>query len=409
VTDVNQIVALLKRGTAQIIPEQDMSKKLSKNKPLKIKLGMDPTSPDLHLGHAVVLSKLRQFQELGHAVIFLIGDFTARIGDPTGRSKTRPALTEEAIAHNTKTYFEQVSKILDPRKVTVRYNSEWLDQLSIKEMIKLCGKVTLSRIIERDDFAKRLAEKQPIGFHELLYPMFQGYDSVALEADVELGGTDQTFNLLMGRFLQEHYGQEPQLVMTVPLLEGIDGSAKMSKSLGNAVGLAEPACQAFGKLMSMPDRAMWRYFSLLLQATDEQISQMQERMAAGTLHPMALKKTMARDIVAKFWSPNEADDAFASFEAVFQKKDYSKAQEVSLPAGTPNTLWIVDFLRAVGALTTSSEAKRLIDAGAVEIDGHKVVDFKETVTWNVGMTVKIGKHRIYKIGLTPLQSVVSTD
>ncbi|HZW61884.1 MAG TPA: tyrosine--tRNA ligase, partial [Candidatus Babeliales bacterium] len=272
--DVKSILAQLKRGTVQILPEDELLKKLSKGKPLKIKLGMDPTSTDLHLGHAVVLSKMKQFQDLGHDIIFLIGDFTARIGDPTGRSKTRPPLTEEEIAHNTKTYFDQVSKILDPKKITVRYNSEWLDALTMKEMVKLCGKVTLARLTEREDFAKRIAENQTIGFHELLYPLFQGYDSIALHADIELGGTDQTFNLLMGRFLQEHYGQEGQVIITVPLLEGLDGHAKMSKSLGNAVGIAEPADQAFGKLMSMPDALMWRYFHLLLDKDQDEISQM---------------------------------------------------------------------------------------------------------------------------------------
>jgi tyrosyl-tRNA synthetase len=395
--DLSSTIALLKQGTAQIIPEDELLKKISKNKPLTIKLGMDPTSPDLHLGHAVVLKKMRQFQDLGHTIIFLIGDFTARIGDPTGRSKTRHPLTEEAIAHNTQTYFEQVSKILDPKKITIRYNAEWLDKLAIKDMVKLCGKVTLARIIEREDFAKRLEEQQPIGFHELLYPLFQGYDSVALHADVELGGTDQTFNLLMGRFLQEQYGQEPQVIMTVPLLEGLDGHAKMSKSLGNAIGITEPADQAFGKLMSMPDALMWRYFALLLNKDTTELSIMQERVAGGSTHPMELKKTLAHNIIAQFWSPAEAESALSSFEAVFQKKDYSQAHEIMLPAGTTQTVWIVDFLRALGAINTSTELRRLVEAGAVELDGVKVRDFKAMVTWHSGMTVKVGKHRIYRI------------
>ncbi len=404
--DLNSIAAQLTQGTAQVIPADELLKKLSKNKPLKIKLGMDPTSPDLHLGHAVVLLKMRQFQDLGHEIIFLIGDFTARIGDPTGRSKTRPPLTEEDIARNTKTYFEQVSKILDPNKMTVRYNSEWLDQLSIKDMVKLCGKVTLARIIEREDFAKRLAENQSIGFHELLYPLFQGYDSVALHADVELGGTDQTFNLLMGRFLQEHYGQEPQLIMTVPLLEGLDGSAKMSKSLGNAIGITEPADQAFGKLMSMSDHLMWRYFELLLAKSQDEIKKMQADVTSGALHPMTLKKSMAHAIITKFWSSSEADQAQQSFEALFQKRDYSKAQVRELPLiNKKNPLWIVEFVTEIlihDTIMSSSEIRRLMEAGGLEINGEKKMDVKENLEWRVGeiYIVRIGKHRIYKIKIT---------
>lgn len=247
-------------STEQTIPLDEFKKKLSTGKKLKIKLGADPTAPDLHLGHAVVLAKLRQFQDLGHEIIFLIGDFTARIGDPTGKSKTRPPLTEEQIKTNAKTYLEQVGKILDLSKTTLRYNSEWLGALSSTEWVKLCGQVTLARIIEREDFANRIANKQSVGFHELLYPIMQGYDSVELKADVELGGTDQTFNLLMGRYLQEQYGQEPQVIMTVPLLKGLDGVHKMSKSLGNSIGLTDPADQAYGKLMSMSDDLMWHYY-----------------------------------------------------------------------------------------------------------------------------------------------------
>lgn len=388
---------IIKNGAAQVLPEEALQKKLSSGKKLKIKLGMDPTSPDLHLGHAVVLTKMKEFQDLGHEVIFLIGDFTARIGDPTGRSKTRPPLTEEQIQHNTKTYFDQVSRILDPKKVTIRYNSEWLDKLSAKEIVRLCAQVTLARLTEREDFASRIAEHQPIGFHELLYPLFQGYDSVALHADVELGGTDQTFNLLMGRFLQEQYGQEAQVILTMPLLEGLDGSAKMSKSLGNAIGLTESADQAFGKLMSMPDLMMWRYLKLLVGLSQEQISILEERVASGATHPMEMKKTMAQDVVAKFWSPEEAVKARESFEAVFQKKDYSKAQEIAVPAGTANPIWIVDFLKALGAIQSSSEAKRLIESGAVALDDQIIKDFKAQISWKSGMTVKVGKHRIYQI------------
>ena len=385
------------QGTVQVIPEGELEKKFAKGKKLNIKLGMDPTSPDLHLGHAVVLSKLKQFQDLGHNVIFLIGDFTSRIGDPSGKSKTRPSLSDEEIAQNMKTYFEQVGKILDPNKVQVRYNSEWLSKLDMADFIKLAAKVTVARLIEREDFKNRIEQKQPISFHELLYPIFQGYDSVVLDADVELGGTDQTFNLLMGRFLQEQFGKDPQVVITMPLLEGLDGTQKMSKSLGNVIGLAEPANEAFGKLMSISDTLMWRYFELLLGTPAAEMSQMQERVASGNLHPMSLKKDMAHKIVAKFWSAKEADEARATFEALFQKKDYSKAQEVSLPSDTQNPIWVVDLLKAIGAIKTSSEAKRLIEAGALTIDGQTISDFKASISWKQGMIIKAGKHRIYQL------------
>lgn len=386
-----------KRGTAQIIPEQEFEKKLASKKKLKIKLGLDPTAPDLHLGHAVVLGKMKQFQDAGHEVIFLIGDFTSKIGDPSGKSKTRPPLTDAQIQENMKTYFDQVSKILDPQKLSVRYNSEWLAPLDMADIIKLASKITVAQLIEREDFKNRLANKQPISFHELLYPILQGYDSVALHADVELGGTDQTFNLLMGRVLQEAYGQEPQVIITVPLLEGLDGVQKMSKSLNNAIGLNEPADQAFGKLMSISDQLMWRYFELLLGKTKADLSRMEERVASGNLHPMELKKDMARQIIAKYWSASEAEKAFASFEAVFQKKDYSKAQQITLPKGTANPIWIVDLLKTIDAIKTSSEAKRIIESGGVEIDGKQIQDFKAEVSWRSGSTIKVGKHRIYTI------------
>lgn len=395
--DPNREFERLKKGTAQVIPEDEFLTKLKSGKQLKVKLGADPTAPDLHLGHVVVLNKMREFQEAGHEVIFLIGDFTARIGDPTEKSKTRPPLSEEEIAKNTTTYFEQVSKILDPEKTTITFNSRWLDALSSKEMIQLCAKTTLARLIEREDFAQRIRNNQSIGFHELLYPLCQAYDSVALKADVELGGTDQTFNLLFGRFLQEQYGQEPQVIMTVPILEGLDGVEKMSKSLGNYIGLAEPADKAYGKLMSISDKLMWRYMKLLLHNTDEEISILQERVAAGTTHPMELKKEVAYNIIAAYWSPDEADKAQEKFEALFQKRDYSQAQEIEIPAHSPNPIWIVDFLRLLGAISTTSEAKRLIEENAVKYDGIAITDFKAQITWKSGMTVKVGKHRIYQI------------
>lgn len=380
---------IIKAGTVSVTPEDQLKKKLASGKKLKIKLGMDPTAPDLHLGHAVVLKKMKQFQDLGHEAIFLIGDFTARIGDPTGKSKTRPPLTVEAIEKNTKTYFEQVGKILDTTKATIVYNSHWLAKLTAEDMVWLCAKTTLARLIEREDFANRLEKNQPIGFHELLYPLLQGYDSVDLKADVELGGTDQTFNLLKGRFLQEQFGQEPQVVITTPLLEGLDGVEKMSKSLGNYIGLAEPAHEAFGKLMSISDDLMWRYYEVLLQKTPAQIKTLK------TEHPMEAKKRLAHEVVSTFWSKDEADKARDQFSAVFQKGDLSKAETVSLPKGTANPLWIVDLLKLLNAISSSSEAKRLIESGSILLDGTAVKDFKAEVVWTPGMTIKVGKHRVY--------------
>lgn len=394
---MSHVIEQLLVGTHTVLPLDALAKKLEKNKPLIIKLGMDPTSPDLHLGHAVVLSKLRQFQDLGHTIVFLIGDFTARIGDPTGRSKTRPALTEEQIKLNSKTYFDQVGKILDPKKVIVRYNSEWLDALESREWVKLCGQVTLARLIEREDFATRMAQHIPIGFHELLYPLMQGYDSVALNADIELGGTDQTFNLLMGRFLQEQCGKEPQVVITVPILEGLDGVQKMSKSLGNAVGLAEPADQAYGKLMSISDTLMWRYFELLLLKLPAQIEVMRCDVDRGVAHPMELKKNMAHGIIARFWGVQEADAAQKVFEGLFQKKDYSQAAEFKMPAEVSSAIKIIDLIKILDPALSSSEARRLVQAGAVRVNDSKVVDVYAIFEWHVGMTIKIGKHTFYKL------------
>ena len=395
--DIDKQIEKIQKSTVQIVPLDELKSKLKKGKKLIIKLGADPTSPDLHLGHAVVLSKMRDFQDLGHEVIFLIGDYTARIGDPSEKSKTRPTLSQEEIEQNMKTYFAQVGKILDPKKTTVRYNSEWLDKLSSSDFLKLCAKVTLAQLTERDDFAKRIRENKSISFHELLYPLMQAYDSVALKADVELGGTDQTFNLLLGRDLQQQFGQEPQIVITMPLLEGLDGVQKMSKSLGNAVGLAEQPNEAFGKLMSISDDLMWRYFELLLNMPANELSQMQERIAAGNLHPMALKKQMAHDIIVKFWSVKEADDAQKQFESVFQKKDHTAAQEVVLPKGTNSPLWIVDLLKLLNVITSTSDGKRLIEQGAVSVDGKAIDDFKAEVILRDGMIVKAGKHKISKI------------
>ncbi len=384
-------------GTQDVLPAGELEKKFKKKSKLRIKLGVDPTAPDLHLGHAVVLSKLKLFQDYGHDIIFLIGDFTARIGDPSGRSKTRPALSEEAIQKNIATYLNQVSKILDIDNITVRYNSQWLDQLTSRDWISLCSKVTLARIIEREDFAKRLNTHVPVGFHELLYPLLQGYDSVALESDIELGGTDQTFNLLMGRFLQEQYGQDPQVTMTMPILEGLDGTQKMSKSLGNAIGLAEPAQQAFGKIMSISDILMWRYYEVLLSTPPTQLATLKKSVENGTSHPMDIKKQLAYYIIERFWSTQEAQEAQKAFEEVFQQKKQTHALSVTLPATTQNPLWIIELLTCVKAVQTNSEARRLISAGAVKINGEKITDPSATVAWKPGTHIKVGKHRFYEI------------
>jgi len=396
--DIQEQITLFTQGTAQILPEGELVKKLSLGRPLKIKFGADPSAADLHLGHAVVLSKMRQFQEAGHHIIFLIGDITARVGDPSGKSKTRPILTPEEIAKNAKTYFEQVGRILDLSKTEIRYNSEWLLKLNFGDVLELCSKTTLARIIEREDFSTRLKNNGAIGLHELLYPMMQGYDSVALDADIEFGGTDQTFNLLMGRYLQEQYGKPAQVIITMPLLEGLDGIQKMSKSLGNYIGIGEAASVAYGKLMSMSDNLMWRYFELLLYKTKAEIQVMQEGIVTEAVHPMDIKKMMALAIVSRFWSKDEALQAQKQFEALFQHKDYSAAVEVDVCSSLKNPCWIVDLLKAVGGVTTSSEAKRLIDAGAVQLDEKSITDFKAEVVLKPGMIVKVGKKRIYKIG-----------
>ena len=391
------VIKTLSSGTINIYSENELVNAVKSGKKLKVKLGADPTAPDLHLGHAVVFSKLKQFQDLGHDVIFLIGNFTAQIGDPTGKDKTRPPLTADLVQRNLQSYFEQVGRILDPAKITIVYNADWLSKLTNTEIVSLLAKVTLARITERDDFQKRIKNNESISMHELLYPLFQAYDSVELRADVELGGTDQTFNLLMGRFLQEQFGQKGQIAMTMPLLIGLDGVHKMSKSLGNYVGLNEPANQAFGKLMSMSDDLMWHYFALLLYKTDVEIKDMQEKIASGILHPMNLKKDMAQEIVARFWSVNDAATAREQFEALFQNKDYSQAEQVELPQNFENPVWIVELLKTLGAVKTSSDAKRLIESGSVHINDAAIADFKATVNWKSDDIIKVGKHRIYKI------------
>jgi len=395
--DIKKALAILTQGSVDCLPAGQLEKRLESGKKLKIKLGMDPTAPDLHLGHAVVLKKMRQFQDLGHEVIFLIGDYTARIGDPTGKSKTRPALSDEDIAKNSKTYFEQIGRILDLEKTTIEYNSRWLSKLTFSDTIQLCAKITVARLLERDDFSNRMKQQQPIALHELLYPVMQGYDSVVLDADVELGGTDQTFNLLCGRFLQEQYDKKPQVILTTPLLEGLDGVEKMSKSLGNYIGLTDDPIDAYGKLMSISDHLMWRYFSLLLSKQEEELDLMKESVMFHQVHPMDMKKQMAFGIIKEFWTEKDAVAAQNNFIALFQKKDLSKGKQVTLPATFKNPVWVIDLLKELEAISSTSEGKRLIESGSVSLDGETIKEFKAEVAWHTGMTIRVGKHRIYSL------------
>ncbi len=393
---VQEQMEILSRGAIEILPAGDLEKKLTaavaEDRPLRIKFGADPSAPDLHLGHAVVIRKLADFQRLGHQVIFLIGDFTGMIGDPTGKSETRVALTRDQVRENATTYEEQVFRILDRDRTEVRFNSEWMDKMTAADMIRLCGHMTVARMVERDDFAKRLVSGRSIGIHEFLYPLVQAYDSVALKADVEVGGSDQSFNLLVGREVQRGYDCRPQAVLTMPLLEGTDGEKKMSKSLGNAIGIADPATDVFGKLMSISDDLMLRYESLLSESPDA----LAEAMRAG-LHPMDAKKRLAREIVQRFHDEEAADAAQRHFEERFQARKAFEPDErvVQLPADGPLTIGrlvvLVEFAKSGG------EAKRLIAQGAVKLDGVVQDDPMAEVGAADGLLLAVGKRRLARI------------
>jgi len=388
---IAESLKLIKKGVVDLIEEEELVKKLEKSykegKPLRIKAGFDPTAPDLHLGHTVLLRKLRQFQDLGHEVYFLIGDFTAMIGDPTGRSETRPALTKEQVLKNAQTYKEQVFKILDPAKTKVVFNSEWFSKLGAEDIIRLCAKYTVARMLERDDFKKRFESGISIAIHELIYPLFQAYDSVALKADVELGGTDQLFNLLIGRDIQREYGVEPQVIITLPILEGLDGVQKMSKSLGNYVGIMEPPFEMYGKLMSISDELMWKYYLLLTDYSEEEIEKMKEEVKAGKLHPKKVKMQLARYIVAQFHDKDAAIKAEQEFEKVFSKKGVPEdAPTVEVSAGEVK---LPVLLQETGMVKSRSEARRLINQKAIDFNG-------ETVTSEV-LNIPPGEH-VLKIG-----------
>ena len=410
---VDEQLAYIKKGAAEIIPEAELRAKLEKSrvtgKPLRVKAGFDPTAPDLHLGHTVLLRKLKHFQDLGHTVIFLIGDFTGMIGDPTGRSVTRPPLSREDILRNSESYKAQVFRILHPEKTEVRFNSEWFSKVTAEDFIRLASKYTVSQMLEREDFHKRFQEEKPIAVHELLYPLAQGYDSVALEADVELGGTDQKFNLLVGRELQRAYGQPSQVVLTTPILEGLDGVQKMSKSLGNAVGIHEPPLEMYGKIMSISDAMMWRYYELLTDLSMNAIDKLHNDCAAGDVHPMYAKKDLARRIVTDFHSADAAAKAGEDWATQFQKDEAPEnlvEVEVSLEevGDEGGDIRLTKLLTLIGLASSGSEASRKIKEGAVRVNGAVVL--KNTVSLPLDpavhrtLTVRLGR-KIKKVTLTP--------
>jgi tyrosyl-tRNA synthetase len=399
--DVERELEILKRGMVDLISEKELRKKLAdarkQKRPLRVKLGMDPTAPDLHLGHTVVLQKLKQFQELGHVAIFLIGDFTGMIGDPTGRVETRPVLTKEELMQNAETYKKQVFKILDPATTEVRFNNEWFEAMNAADMIRLCAHYTVARMLEREDFRNRYQTNLPISVHEFLYPLVQGYDSVALKADVELGGHDQIFNLLVGRDIQRAYGQESQVVLTVPLLEGTDGVNKMSKSYGNYVGIDETPDVIFGKLMSISDELMLKYYELLSDITLEELQTLKEGIRTGTIHPKQAKINFAHEIVKRFHGAEAALRAERSFEKVFRDREIPEEIEVARIKKGKDAIWIPQLLVSIGMVTSTSEGKRMITQGAVSINGSKVSSEDLPVSDTGELIIKVGKRKFKKV------------
>jgi tyrosyl-tRNA synthetase len=392
---IQQSIETIRRGIHELIVEEELARKLATGRPLRVKLGLDPTAPDLHLGHTVVINKLRHFQELGHQVQFLIGDFTGMIGDPTGKNQTRPPLTRDEILKNAETYRQQVFKILDPDRTQVLFNSEWSDKLGAEGMIRLASRYTVARLLERDDFSKRFKTQQPIALHELLYPLMQGYDSVAMKADVELGGTDQKFNLLVGRELQKDFGQEPQCIITMPLLEGLDGREKMSKSLGNYVGISEPAQDMFGKLMSISDPLMWRYLELLSFQPSAAIEKWRAEVRDGR-NPRDIKVALAKEIVERFHGRAAAQAAEAEFEQRFRHgvlpDDMPQVNVVAAEATT-----FAQVLKLAGLVESTSEANRLIEQGGVRIDGERLADRGMKVTRGRSYVLQVGKRKFARV------------
>jgi tyrosyl-tRNA synthetase len=393
---INNQLELIRRGSDEILVEAELVERLKAGRPLRVKAGFDPTAPDLHLGHAVLLNKMRQFQELGHHVMFLIGDFTGLIGDPTGKNATRPPLSPEQIQANAQTYRDQVFKILDPEKTEICFNSSWMNGLGAAGMLKLAAQHTVARMLERDDFAKRFAGNQPIAIHEFLYPLCQGYDSVAMKADVELGGTDQKFNLLVGRELQKQHGLAPQVVLMMPLLEGLDGVNKMSKSLGNYIGIVEPAREQFGKLMSISDTLMWRYFELLSARSNAEIAALKQAVAEGR-NPRDIKVELAQEIITRFHSRAAAEDALADFEARFQRNAIpDDIPEVTLDVAAEG-LGIAQVLRQAGLTASTSEALRMIEQGGVRLDGEKLSDKGLVLAAGQTVVLQVGKRKFAKV------------
>lgn len=392
---VDSQMQLIKRGCAELIDEGELRKKLERGKPLTVKVGFDPTAPDLHLGHTVLIHKMRHFQELGHTVVFLIGDFTGLIGDPSGRSVTRPPLTPEQVAANAETYKQQVFKILDPEKTVVDFNSRWLNTLTSADFIRLASRYTLARMMERDDFSKRYRENTPIALHELMYPLLQGFDSVNLKCDIELGGRDQTFNLLVGRTLMSQYGMEPQCILTMPLLEGLDGVRKMSKSYGNYIGIDEPAADQFGKAMSISDELMWRFYELVSSKSLEEIEQLKKDVEEGRLHPKKAKEELAFEIVARYSGEDQAHEALQNFNAVFADGGVpDDAPEYACDHGEESKPPV--FLTEAGLAASRGEAKRLIKQGSLSLDGARCDD-AETPLAPGSYVVKLGKKRFLRL------------
>lgn len=394
-TSINTAMALLQRGTVEILLEDELKTRLQNGEPLRVKAGFDPTAPDLHLGHTVLINKLRHFQDLGHEVLFLIGDFTGMIGDPTGKSATRPPLTAEQVNENAKSYERQVFKILDPERTRIMFNSTWMNHLSATDLIKLAATHTVARMLERDDFNKRYVGQQPIAIHEFLYPLLQGYDSVAMQADVELGGTDQKFNLLMGRELQKHFNQKPQVVMTMPLLEGLDGVQKMSKSLNNYIGIDEPADVMFGKIMSISDDLMWRYFELLSFRSIEEIQGWRKEAANGA-NPRDSKIKLALEIVERFHNQAAAAQAYENFVARFVRHEIPEnINEIELTGDLP----IANLLKQAGLVESTSDAIRMISQGAVKIDGNKIEDRQLKMKAPSQHVYQVGKRKFARVKL----------
>ncbi len=397
VVDVDVALEIIKRGVDELIVESELRKKLETGRKLRIKLGLDPTAPDLHLGHTVVLNKMRQIQDLGHQVIFLIGDFTSAIGDPSGRNATRPPLTKEQIEVNAKTYFAQASLVLDAEKTEIRYNSEWCDPLGARGMIQLASRWTVARMLERDDFTKRYQANVPISVHEFLYPLMQGYDSVALKSDLELGGTDQKFNLLVGRELQKQFGQEPQCILTMPLLEGLDGIEKMSKSKGNYIGITDAPNDMFGKLMSVSDELMWKYIPMLSFQLPETVAWWKREVEGGR-NPRDIKVTFAQEIVTRFHSKTDAEHALVDFELRSRGGIPDEVEEITLVTEGP-TLGIAQMLKQSGLVPSTGEANRMIEQGGVKLDGNRVSDKLLTLAKGVTVVAQVGKRRFARVKL----------